>query len=626
MMKKIIFTISILYLYGCGLSFHTRTSLQPQITYYLDLSNHEDDLFHVTISTSNLTSENGIYNFAATAPGTYTILDFGRFVKTFHAFDNNDDEIPVEKISANKWKIKNPEALKRIKYDIEDTFDAEVTENKVMPMAGTGIEDNFVAFNTFGVVGYFEGLQSNPVRMKIAYKSNWTIGTALDVDKNGFYFAETYDRLADSPVLIGELTVAETVVNNINVSVYVYATDTVITAQKILSLADGALQSASSFIGYSPVPNYKFLFCLLDFAAYQRNGLTSSGALEHSYSSIYVQPATAKDLPELKNTMAHEFMHILTPLNLHSEVIHSYNFAVPTPSEHIWLYEGVTEWASLIMQLRSGLMNIEDFLNEISNMLTINSKFNKDMSLSRMSLDSYTSEGNSQFSNFYYRGALTAALLDVKLLELSHRTKGLREVFLQLLKEYGKNKPFSEKKFFDLFVEMTYPEIKPFINNYIRGSEPLPVEEYLEKLGFKYIAEKPSDDKRPTLGAAVGMDSNGEFRFVNVSDAAKKNGLRDNDILIKAFGQDINKENLQDIMNKSRTMNVGEKIDFLIKRGNEKIELAVALSQRMIYNVLEEMTSLTKEQKFLREQWLKNLELPEEYKVGYNSKLLELGS
>ena len=130
--------------------------------------------------------------------------------------------------------------------------------------------------------------------------------------------------------------------------------------------------------------------------------------------------------------MAHEFMHILTPLNLHSEIIHTYNFAVPTPSEHIWLYEGVTEWASNIMQLRSGLMNIEEFLKEITRKLNVNDQFDMDISLSRMGLESYTPEGNSQFINFYHRGALTAALLDVRLLGLSHGTKGLREVFLEL--------------------------------------------------------------------------------------------------------------------------------------------------------------------------------------------------
>ena len=90
-------------------------------------------------------------------------------------------------------------------------------------------------------------------------------------------------------------------------------------------------------------------------------------------------------------------------------------------------------------------MNIEEFLKEITRKLNVNDQFDMDISLSRMGLESYTPEGNSQFINFYHRGALTAALLDVRLLGLSHGTKGLREVFLELLKEYGKYKPFPKK-------------------------------------------------------------------------------------------------------------------------------------------------------------------------------------
>ena len=447
--------------------------------------------------------------------------------------------------------------------------------------------------------------------MKVDYRSDWTIGTALDIDEDGYFYAETYDRLADSPVLIGNLTVAEIKINNINVGVYVYASDTVFTAKKILSLAEDVLKSASTFIGYSPVPYYKFLFCILDNETYQRNGLIGSGALEHSYSSIYVHLVNEGDLASIKNIMAHEFMHILTPLHLHSEIIHTYNFAQPIPSEHCWLYEGVTEWASYIMQLRSGLLSTEDLLKEFSRKLLINERFDNDISLSEMSLGSYKPAVNSQFINFYHRGAITAALLDIRLLELSQGKKGLREVYLQLLHDYGKYKPFPEENFFNLFVEMTYPEIQQFIDKYIRGSEPLPVVEYIEKLGFKYIAEKPSSDSLPSLGTAITLNNEGELMTLNITENARKYGLNNGDILLKAFGQEVSLENIRDILGKTYTMKVGDPVDLLVKRGDETIELTIHLSLKVDYHVFEDLNTITKEQKFLREQWMQNLEFPE---------------
>ena len=61
-----------------------------------------------------------------------------------------------------------------------------------------------------------------------------------------------------------------------------------------------------------------------------------------------------------------------------------------------------------------------------------------------------------QFLNFYNKGAVTAALLDIRLLELSGGKRGLREVYLELLNKYGKDKPFPEDDFFQIFVDMTY--------------------------------------------------------------------------------------------------------------------------------------------------------------------------
>ena len=243
-MKKLCLILSVLFLAGCSTQETTIGKSSTKIVYNIDVTNYEDDLFHVTVFTDGLSEDNNIYNMPATVPGTYDVFNFGRFVKTFKAFDKNGNELASEHISVNQWKISNTDKLAKITYDVEDTFDADITEDDVMPMGGTGIENDFIVMNTFGVLGFFEGLQSNPVELKIDYKSDWTIGTSLNVNDQGYYTAETYDRLADSPVLLGDLTVASTMVNDIKVGVYVYSADTSITADKIMKMADEVLQSA----------------------------------------------------------------------------------------------------------------------------------------------------------------------------------------------------------------------------------------------------------------------------------------------------------------------------------------------------------------------------------------------
>ncbi len=450
-------------------------------------------------------------------------------------------------------------------------------------------------------------MQSYPLKLKVECNPEWKLGTSLTLNPDGYYFAETYDNLADSPFLMGDLSVAKTKVNDIPVEIYVYSPDTSVTAQTVMELADEVLQSASGFIGYSPAPQYKFLMVLIGEETFARNKMFGGGALEHNLSSLYVMPADPQALGGLRSTMAHEFLHILTPLNLHSEIIHKFNFVVPTPSEHIWLYEGVTEWASDIMQLRGGIIDYTTYMRDVSQKMNVNDNFDQNISLSDMSLNSYGEDGYNQFINFYFRGALTAACLDIELLELSERKKGLRETFLSLIKQFGKSKPFSEKEFFNVFVEETFPEIESFITKYIKGTEPLPIKEYFAKVGFNYLPEKLSDDTRPSIGTNLSMNENQEIIFTQVSEETAKYGLRDGDVPLEFNGEEITIQTIRTVLGKMHTMNVGDPYVLKVRRGEEEHTINGKLIQRTQKHVFEEIAELTADQKKLREAWSKNL-------------------
>lgn len=581
--------------------------LAQTITYEVDVTNQKDDLFHVTVFVDGMSSENNIYNLPATVPGTYSNLNFGRFVKSLKAYDKDGKEMQAQKISTNQWQINNFETLAKLDYDVEDTFDSEIADGKVIPMAGSGINDNFIVMNTFSMLGYFEKLQSEPIKLKLDYNSHWIIGTSLTIDENGYYTADNYDQLADSPILMGELTMASTTVNDIKVGVYVYSPDTTFNANKIMKAADYILRSASDFIGYSPVTNYNLLMCFLDMQTFTEMGFAGAGALEHSYSSLFVFPAMGPLSEDFESHIAHEYMHILTPLNLHSDVIQPFNFAEPSASQHTWLYEGVTEWASDIMVLRSGQISIDEYLKRMSEKLTMNDRFRQDLSLTELSKRVYEDVVTMQFLNFYNKGSVVSEFLDIRLLELSGGNRGLREVYLELLDKYGKDEPFPEDDFFEIFVDMTYPEIEQFINDYIKGIKPLPVEEYMEKLGFKYIPERPSEDTRPSLGVEMGMNDKQQFTIIGVSATSAEAGLQSKDLPLKILGIEVSMTTAREIFEKLQSMKVGDQVDIVVRREAKEVEVSVPLQQRMDKYIFEDMKNLTVEQKMLREAWSKNL-------------------
>ena len=121
---------STLVIAACQPTIQAERAAETEISYEIDITQPADDLFHVTVRIRNLGPDNDVYNFAATAPGTYSILDFGRFVRSLKGFDVEGTEIPVEQISTNRWHIAEPERLVLLRYDVEDTFDAAWSKSK----------------------------------------------------------------------------------------------------------------------------------------------------------------------------------------------------------------------------------------------------------------------------------------------------------------------------------------------------------------------------------------------------------------------------------------------------------------------------------------------------------------
>lgn len=465
---------------------------QTPLAYTIDLNDRADDLFHVVLAVDGLPEEGGLYQFASTAPGTYQVMDIGRFVRDFEARGADGGEIPTERVSVNQWRIQDPGDVREIHYAIAETWDTPVTENKVYTMAGTSMEDDHVLFNAHAVIGYPTGMQDAPVRVSFLYPDDWTVGTALDEDGTGAYLAADYDELVDSPVFLGRMTVATTEVTGVPVSIYAYSATDKIRADQLLEAMRDMLVAAGDFLGKLPVDRYTFLY---HFEG-QPNGF---GAWEHSASSEYVFPEFAwsertGDL--VTDIAAHEFFHVVTPLNIHSEIIENFNFVTPVPSEHLWLYEGTTEWASDVMQLRSGLKSPDEYLGEVLQKLRSDRQFfDSSVSLSELSLTSYTDAGQRQYGNIYQRGAVVSGLLDIRLLELSGGERGLQELIRDLALRFGKDRPFPEDSLFDIVTQMTYPEIGDFFDRYVKRADPLPVEEYYGKLGIRLSKD---DEGAPT--------------------------------------------------------------------------------------------------------------------------------
>jgi predicted metalloprotease with PDZ domain len=272
----------------------------------------------------------------------------------------------------------------------------------------------------------------------------------------------------------------------------------------------------------------------------------------------------------IKDISAHEFFHIVTPLSIHAEQIGDFDYANPKMSEHLWLYEGTTEYAAGLVQVKYGNMSITDYLKVIDKKIQRAHGFNDSLPFTVMSkgcLDIY----KDQYGNVYQKGALIGLCLDLRLRYLSKGKYGIQDLMYDLSKTYGKEHSFKDEELFDQIVKLTYPEIADFFKRYVEGSEPLPIKEYLTYVGID-SGMKQSEEKEISFGnVAIGLNEvSNRLMVVNtdkIDDFGKALGYKEGDEFIKFNGKIITLENAQQLIGDYfRTAKAGDVLKIVVAR------------------------------------------------------------
>ncbi|MCW5909753.1 MAG: peptidase M61 [Cyclobacteriaceae bacterium] len=541
----------------------TASQAQPGYHYSIDLTRVVDDRVFVELKAPKITEHETVFYLPKIIPGTYAVADYGRFIHDLAAFDQKGRRLEVEKVNANGWKIKNASRLNKITYWVEDILDAETEGPHIYPMAATNIEEgkNFV-INTSGFFGYFENNKDLPVQLEVIRSRDHYGSTGLIPTEAGAqlpkvkkeiapqnehkridrYYVENYDRLIDSPLMYAEPDTAIIRVANTEVLIGSYSPTGKINAKEIAGTIREVLVAQSKYLGGKlPVDKYAFIFYFTD------KPINAYGALEHWYSSFYYMPERTIDAmkQQLRDFAAHEFFHIVTPLNIHSKEIHRFEFNNPEMSKHLWMYEGVTEYFAGNVQVKYGLITPDQYLGMIRQKMLVADQFLDDVpftDISKYTLDKYS----DQYYNVYQKGALIGMCLDIKLRTLSNGKYGLQDLMADLAKEYGKDQAFDDDELFGKIEQLTYPEIGDFLRSYIDGTKRLPFSEVFEAVGVNYEAEKPNYELNIGFGpAAIGVtEVDGKKKLMvsntnGLTEQGKLLGLKVGDVLISINGKAI---------------------------------------------------------------------------------------
>ncbi|EMQ94090.1 hypothetical protein D778_01102 [Xanthomarina gelatinilytica] len=628
-MKKLLtlFGISV-FLVACGSSTKTTSDLAVSnpIETSIDLTKVTNDQVPVTINPGRFTVETVTYRLPKVVQGTYSISDFGKYVENLKAFDYNGNELTVNKIDTNSWTIANATNLDYLTYWVNDTFDVEVSggiggDTPFSP-AGTNIEPDNYVLNLHGFIGYFDSLKNNQYKLDVTAPADFVRTSALQnvsekTSDDGktittSYFAPRYFDITDNPMMYGNLDVETFQVGDIKIVLSVFSPNQTHTAKQIGETMKTMMQAQKAYLGdIDSTPRYDIYLYLSRGDADSPKGF---GALEHHTSTVVVMPegmpfeALAESMVDV---VSHEFFHIVTPLSVHSEDVHYFDYNNPTFSKHLWMYEGVTEYFATLFQVDQGLVSEEEFYSKIMGKIQTASGMNDTMSFTIMSENILDEPYASQYYNVYQKGALIGMCIDILMREESNGNRGILSLMKELSNKYGKNKPFEDDKLIAEITAMTYPSVGEFLNTHVVGDVPINYETFFAKVGLELGESKVETNLVQNNGALIfgANQDSGTIYFnglVTQNSFWNDNGVKPNDIIKSIDGEKVSLQTANQVFQKVFMWQPGTAIEVVLDRDGEEVVIKTNVeTSYTIGRTLVPNPNATDAQIALRKAWLK---------------------
>lgn len=617
------FALLALFLQGC--SSLQKSSKKNIIEAYIDLNSVEDDQLIVSLDPGPFPNGEVTFYMPSVIPGTYEYTDFGRFVSNLQAFDNKNQPLEVVKEGKNTWKIAEGKRLDRITYLVDDTFDSD-KGTKIYPMGGTKIEkDEVFLLNLHGFVGYFKGGKEWSYRVTIDSPADLVPFSSMEnishTATKDIFLARRYFNIIDDPILYTKDDSVSFQLEDIEINFAVHSPTGTHKASEFKETLMNMMQAQKRFLGAAnATKRYDILLLLMSMDELQHFGGVQ-GALEHHTSTtvVFYEGIDKESLKEyLTDVVSHEFFHTLTPLNVHSEQIHDFNYNEGIMSQHLWMYEGTTEYFANLFQVQQDLINEENFYNRMSEKIELSKRFDDSLSFTKMSTNIVDEPYQSNYQNVYYKGALINMCLDIIIREQSGGTRGILDVMQRLAKKYGVHKPFTDKELFDEITAMTYPAVGEFFATYVIGDTPIPYNDFLKKVGLALMDKEvalPSiillENNVPFISSKMNASGVPELVVSGLNNRLEALGLQEGDVLRVFNGtelpelNDANRSMINQLLGSSFDWTADTEVSFEVDRDGKRVKLGGTAGEVLVpAKGIQPLEMTSEAQQLIRSSWL----------------------
>ena len=618
-MKKIVFALAFAtVLWSCkSTSSSTNAAPKEDIQVSINLNEIKEDKVLVTVKSPKIKTDEITYHIPKMVPGTYSQDNYGRYIDDLKAYDKKGNALNVNKKDTNSWSISNAKNLDKITYLVNDTYDIETGKgfgsDEIFSPAGSNIDaGKNVMLNTHCFVGYFTNYMAVPYKVNVSHPAElWGATSMKDQDPtntNDLFVTTRYAELVENPIMYSKPNYTTFAVDDMEIQFAVYSPSGKITAEVITPDMKTMMTAQKKFLG--PVNSTKKYSVLLYLSTMNQDA-QGFGALEHPTATTVVFPEMMPKEAlneQLKDVVSHEFFHIVTPLTIHSQEIQNFDYNDPKMSEHLWMYEGVTEYFANLFQINQGLIEESEFYTRIAGKIENSKKLNDTMPFTTMSKNVFVEPYKAQYLNVYEKGAMIGMCLDIIIRENSNGKRGILDLMHKLSDEYGVSKAFNDEELFAKITQLTYPEVGDFLKTYVAGPTPIPYDKYLAKVGVtKAIKKSPTNvflkGQAPYITVNQSTKEIIVIPNIELNDFYTNLGLKGGDILMSINDKNYTLDNIYDMILESENWKEKDSISVKIKRDGK--EQTINGKVKLPYEDKESFEATDATKSTLKNAWLK---------------------
>jgi predicted metalloprotease with PDZ domain len=472
------------------------------------------------------------------------------------------------------------------------------------------IESGFALINGAPTFLTLAGSHARPHEVALSLPSGWTHSvTSLPVvpGTTNCYRASSFDRLVDSPILLGSPAIHEfeidgrvhQLVNEGEAGVF----DGARAARDLESIA----REHHRFWGTVPYDRYLCLNLLTE----------SGGGLEHADSAVLMTSRwatrTRKAYIGWLELASHELFHVWNGKRLRPIELGPFDYEREAHTRGLWVVEGITDYYGDLLLHRAGLSTRDEFLASLSDKIDAlqSAPGRAVQSIATASFDAwikhYRPDENSPNTSisYYTKGAVVAFLLDLTIRRVTSGRRSLDDVMRAAYAQYSGARGFTEDEFRALVEQIAGTSLESFWRSALDGTQELDYTDALRSIGlhFKPAAGTGPIPERATMGAATKVDG-GRLLISQVRRATPAHvaGLNVDDEIVAVDDFRVRPDQLESRLEQYLP---GDRVSVLVARRDRLLRLDVRLGAEPLKAwQLETDPSATAAQRAMLELWM----------------------